>query len=73
MFGNISGANQYFHANRVNFNLDHRINIQGALDKGTYQMQTLSVQTIHNYNEISIDKCITIAILQRIKVHGNMG
>ena len=73
MFGNISGANQSFHANRANFNLGHRINIQGALDKGTYQMQILSVQTIHNYNKISIDKCITIAILQRIKVHGNMG
>ena len=53
--------------------LGHRINIQEALDKGTYQMQILSVQTIHNYNKISIDKCITIAILQRIKVHGNMG
>ena len=28
--GNISCANQSFHANHVNFNLDHRINIQEA-------------------------------------------
>jgi len=29
-FGNISGANQPLRANHANFNLGHRINIQGA-------------------------------------------
>ena len=29
-YGNISDANQHFHANHTNFNLDHWINIQGA-------------------------------------------
>ena len=44
--GNISGANKSLRANRANFNLGHRINIQGVWGVGNFTINRPPVITL---------------------------